>query len=263
MDADAYNAQELAAGRVTARHVTALTREYQDVCDGALDLDGKCGRETRKLLDLANEETVLDIPDILGGEPPDQRDEPFGPFDGPLIRIPRTRAEIVRVFGDPGTKARPNKRWRKENIVTVRDLPGVPPRWYFKCHRLMEPYLREGLRRTDHVSGYVIHRAGGWVLRHIRHDPARMLSLHAYGLAVDFDAPQNRAKRFERGSCPRPWSEAWFDHWPLGVDQGFVEALESVGFTWGGCWGTSGEDFAARAAQVRFCDPMHFELRSR
>ena len=174
------------------------------------------------------------------------------PFDGPLDRIPRTRAEFNAMFGDPrGKNGKPDPAWVKANIVTVRDLPGVPSRWYFQCHRLVEPYLREAFRRAQLAAPeYRIERAASFVYRHQRHDPKRPLSDHSWGIACDVDSGLNRAVTFAPGETPEPWSPAWRKAWPDGLPQAFVEAFESVGFTWGGRW-------------KGFTDPMHMSFSGR
>ncbi len=252
MNADAYNVQEWLAKRLTPTHVTELTEFWQGMNE--LKVDGRCGSKTRASL----ESELSEI-----GEPQDQDDVPRGTFDGPLDFIPSNRREVYDLFGDPGTKARPNRKWRKENIITVRDLPGVPPKWHFKVHRLAEPYMREGLRRAEIASDYQVERAGCFVLRHIQHNPAKPLSLHSWGIAVDVDPEFNFARRLKRGEGPTPWTDEWNAIWPRSVDHPFVEAMESAGFTWGGVWGRSGDDFAERAARASYFDPMHFELRVR
>jgi len=255
-----YNAKELVTGHITVAHVTALTWSFQKAC-GML-ADGKLGPKTRNELDKRRPE-----PNTIDSAPVDstseQGDEWGIGFDGPLRSIPRSRADIYETFGNPGTAAKPDKKWKKQNIVTVRDLPGVPPKWYFKCHKLAEPYFREGLRRASTVSEYKIDRAASFVLRHIRHDPSRPLSLHSWGIAIDIDPARNKGKTFKRGECPEPWSEEWLKIWPNGVDSRFVVAMESVGLTWGGVWGRSGDDIAERAKRVTYTDSMHFELRLR
>lgn len=262
MDADAYNARELGSGRITPQHLTTLTRMGQ--VELGLVEDGRCGPATQ--LALAEARTEAHTPTTLEpiSEPPDQRTDVISTFGGPLDAIPRTRREVYQTFGDPGTAAKPRKEWRRSNILEVRDLPGVPRRWYVQVHRLAEPYLREGLRRSAIVTPDVkIARLGCHVMRHIRHDPARPLSLHSWGIAVDINPEDNTARQFTRGAGPAPWSEEWRKLWPRGIPQGFVEAMESVGWTWGGVWGASGRDLFARARACSLFDPMHFELRGR
>lgn len=212
-----------------------MTRIVQESLD--IKVDGYLGDDTRRAV-IELERTVERTP---------------GP---PLLR------DIVKVFGNPGTKQRPNKAWRKANIITVRDLPGVPSKWFFKCHTLIEPALREGLRRAEERSKYKIERAGCFVLRHIRHNPSNPLSLHSWGVAIDIDAKYNRARKFRKGSGPVPFTPAWRALWPYGVDKQFVEAMESAGFRWGGVWGKRGDDFEERSKRCKYFDPMHFEYIS-
>jgi len=188
------------------------------------------------------------------------------PFAGPLARIPRNRQEVVEVFGDPRLKDRrgkptpqPDPAWVERNIVEIHGakmFPGVPPKWFFQCHRLAEPYLREAFRRAQIACPeYQIERAGGFVFRHIRHDPKRALSMHAYGIAVDVDPARNQAVEFPAGKGPAAWSETWRGIWPKGLPPAFVDAFLSVGFTWGGDWNGDG-----RSEDHRFIDPQHWEL---
>lgn len=168
-------------------------------------------------------------------------------FDGPLERIPRNRAEVYATFGNPGT-GHPDPAWEKANIVEKRDLPGVPHKWYFQCHRLVEPYIREALRRALLADpDYEIVTAASYVFRHQRHDPKRPLSYHSWGIAFDIDPSLNSGKTFDVKKTPPPWSKEWRKHWPKGLSQEFVEAVESVGFAWGGRW-------------RGYIDPMHFEF---
>lgn len=169
-------------------------------------------------------------------------------FAGPLAALPRNRTEAIAIFGDPGHGADVDATWKHANIVTVRDLPGVPHRWYFETHQRAEPYMREAFTRARAAAPtYTIERAASFVFRHQRHDVTRPLSFHSWGIAVDVDAPENAARTFADGHYPAPWGEGWTRCWPNGLPRAFVEAFESVGFAWGGRW-------------HEYCDPMHFEL---
>jgi hypothetical protein len=156
-------------------------------------------------------------------------------------------------------QTKPDKRWVRENIITVRDLPGVPRKWYVKVHRLAEPYVREALRRAMVVAPeYKLERFGCWVFRHIRHDPARPLSMHSWGIALDQNPATNFARTFKRGTAPAAWSDEYNAIWPDGVPRAWVEVVQSVGFAWGSDW-----DEDSVSTDHTYLDSMHFELVQR
>lgn len=168
-------------------------------------------------------------------------------FDGPLRRLPATRAEVYRVFGNPGTVA-VDRAWEQANMVSVRGLPG---RWNRSAgklytHRLAEPYLREALRRCT-LLGCLdeLVTIGCWNFRHQRHQPERPLSYHSWGIALDINARTNPGLYMR--VAPPPWSDEWRAIYPDSLSAGVVLAFESTGWSWGGRW--SG-----------YCDPMHMEL---
>lgn len=160
----------------------------------------------------------------------------------PVTTLPTTPAELEKTYGKPGAE---DTTWYKQNIIEVRDLPGVPTKWYVQVHRKAEPFFREGLARAARLSRYRIQRVGGFNYR-LRGSGSGKLSIHASGAALDIDADKNVAIRFESRGKPTPWSEAWMEIWPLGLPQDFVLAMESAGLTWGGRFST-------------FCDPQHFQ----
>lgn len=162
-----------------------------------------------------------------------------------------SRAELVKIYGDPGHGADADPKWRKANIVTVRDLPGIPSRFYFMTHRLIVDRLRATLTAAAEAApDYQIERAASFVFRHQRHDDTRPLSLHSYGIAIDVDSDKNASRTFKRGGKPAPFSARWTALWPDGLPPAFVEAFERAGWTWGGRWDP-------------FVDPMHFEYTRR
>lgn len=118
--------------------------------------------------------------------------------------------------------------WVRRWIVTV-DLPRVGAT---RVHRMMAPQLLAALEQIE-AEGLIGHFkpeqfGGGWVPRHIDWNPAKPLSMHAWGLAVDFNTRDN-----------------WLGQTPQ-MDRRIVEIFESWGFEWGGRWSRP--------------DGMHFEL---
>lgn len=81
-----------------------------------------------------------------------------------------------------------------------------------------------GLAGSIHRSMY----GGIYNPRFIDGDPAKGLSLHSWGMAIDLDVAEN-----QRGT-------------PGLIDRGVVAILKQWGFAWGGDW--------------HYTDPMHVEL---
>lgn len=175
---------------------------------------------------------------------------PSPPFPGaPAWPLPRSRAEVYKVFGDPGegpTQADP--KWERASMVLAKDLPG---RWNrgtgrIYCHRLAEPYIRQAMAGAE-AAGVIdeIRTFGCFAFRHQRHDAKRPLSYHSWGIAVDVNAADNPGVYIRR--APEPFSAEWRRLYPRGMSKALVAAFESAGWRWGGRW--SG-----------YCDAMHFEL---
>lgn len=119
--------------------------------------------------------------------------------------------------------------WVSRNIVTA-DVPVFPGT--VRCHRLMIPQLRGALQEIQ-AEGLAKHiRAneygGCFTPRHVMFDANRGISMHAWGLAVDFNVARNGY-----GQQPQ-------------MHPRIVEIFRKWGFNWGGAWSTP--------------DGMHFEL---
>nr|WP_246361089.1 M15 family metallopeptidase [Haloechinothrix aidingensis] len=131
-----------------------------------------------------------------------------------------------RYFSD-GT-VEPDPDWVSANIRTAR----VPLLGRVTCHRVLLSQLRAALEEiVERGLADAIDPAdygGCYVPRFIGRDPARGLSLHTWGIAVDINVSTN-----QRGT-------------PGEIDRDVVAIFQRWGFAWGGHW--------------EWTDPMHFEL---
>ena len=119
--------------------------------------------------------------------------------------------------------------WVNRNIVR-RPMPLL--KGEVICHRLMVDQLYGALKEIeDRRLGHLIDPSqygGCWVPRHIDFDPSDPLSMHAWGLAADFNVSTNGL-----GMKPQ-------------MDPRIVAVFDKWGFVWGGRWSRP--------------DGMHFEL---
>ncbi|HEV2889742.1 MAG TPA: M15 family metallopeptidase [Frankiaceae bacterium] len=143
-----------------------------------------------------------------------------------------TGSKAAKAFGafsyrwyDDGT-IEPDRRWVAANIVSTT----VPVIGRVTCHRLMVPQLRAALAEVEaNGLGHLLKTFDGcYVPRFIERDPSHAISLHTWGIAIDFDAATNA--RGGRGT----------------MDARIVSIFKRWGFRWGGDWS--------------YTDPMHFEL---
>ena len=238
-NAVAYNKAQYDAGNLTMAMLTQFGWEWQQARE-TLAPDAKLGPVTQGMA-----KTEMTPPLFVPGDV-------WKPWDGPLVAQPRTRAQVVEIFGNPGVGG-VDQDWYRKNIIELHgstNVKGIPERWYFKIHKLVEGYLREGFRRAGISSEYRVRRAGGWNYRSKRKDKLRSLSLHSWGIAFDLDADVNYAKYLNPNSLPKPWSPEWMKVWPNGVDKPFVDAMASCGWSWGGYW----------KLKDGYVDPMHWQF---
>ena len=165
-----------------------------------------------------------------------------------MPKLPRGRVQAIAMFGFPGKK-KPTRKFKKN----LKVMTGLKGRWNggkgrLYLHKHAEHYLRKALNLAE-ARGCLdeIYKIGAYNHRHQRHDPNRPLSYHAYGIAIDVNAGENRARTFRRGLAPKPFSDEWFEVWPDSMSEELVSCFEDAGWFWGGRWS-------------RFKDPMHFQL---
>jgi len=170
------------------------------------------------------------------------------PYDHPFP-IPKNRRGVIEIYGDCGQE-KLDPKWERANMVLVKGLPG---RWNkgkgrMYCHRKAAPALREALRRCE-IYGVLdyIEKIGCFNWRHIQHNSSKPLSYHSWGIAFDINPPDNKLKRYKRGTAPKPHSPEWWAVWPKGVPEKLVQAFKEAGFTAGIDWQT-------------VPDPMHMQL---
>ena len=120
----------------------------------------------------------------------------------------------------------PDPKWVAANIRTEQ----MPIIGRVTGHRVMLPQLRGALNQiaSNRLSSKIHTYDGCYVPRFIAHNPARGLSFHTFGTAIDLNASTNY-----RGIAGD-------------IDRRVVAIFKSWGFAWGGDW--------------NYTDPMHFEL---
>lgn len=152
-------------------------------------------------------------------------------------------------YGNPrGANGRASSSWERENLVIV----SAPYQLFYdktpirgiRVHKKCADSLKRVFIRIWDAAGRdqaVVDRwgasafSGAYVFRNKR--GGGTLSMHAYGCAIDLDAPRN-AMGNTRPNFGKPGPNA------------VVAAFEAEGWTWGGRW--SG----------RSCDGMHFQAAS-
>jgi D-alanyl-D-alanine carboxypeptidase-like protein len=130
----------------------------------------------------------------------------------------------------PDGTVTPDAGWVRSYIRTEQ-VPILGP---VTCNKGMIPQLRAALSEVvDRGLADKIHPgeyAGCYYPRYIANDPAKGLSLHSWGIAVDLNVPGN-----QRGTVGE-------------MDRQVVAIFKKWGFAWGGDW--------------NYTDPMHFEMAS-
>lgn len=249
----------LSNGALTWPRVAECVREYQK--KRGLSADGMAGENTRKRIKLGDQAAVVDVVPI---------DRPVNgiwpTYDGPAVVQPRNRKEIYAIFGDPGSITE-NKAWSRANLMDCHEregnrLPGVPAKYWVTVHRVVEPYLREALRRTQIIApDFVIEVLGCHNWRPIRHKVGNPLSLHSWAIAVDITPKVNRGIDVKKGQAPQAWTPEWdkmFPPDPRRLTKEVIQSFSSCGFAWGADWDEDG-----LTLDETWLDTMHLEWIAR
>jgi hypothetical protein len=142
----------------------------------------------------------------------------------PYVRVASgVRPPIVfkRVFGEFAAAPQPGSAyftiqpsWVDRNIVTTE----VPLLGEITCHRKLIPMVRAALEEVmaAGLSAEIKVYSGCWASRTVARSLTAPPSYHAYGAAIDINAPQN-----PYGTTPT-------------MDRRIVRIFESNGFNWGG-----------------------------
>lgn len=113
--------------------------------------------------------------------------------------------------------------------LTIKNVRGDTVSFPGGVDRLIRPVLQVALTRAQRKTGYVIEDKESWGYSCRKIAGTNAWSQHAYGTAIDINAPENA--RGTRGNIPKR----------------FVRTMKFWGFAWGGDWA--------------YTDPMHFEWR--
>ena len=226
MTADEFNSAELTAGRLTPA-MLAIAAEVGGVAafqraHGLAD-DGKAGPKTQAMLAAV----------LLGHRPqPAQTD---------AAPIPRGRAGVEKVYGRFDYQELTNGRiaidanWSAENIQVFRLHTGRS----IKLHRLVGAEFVRLFEQACRASGYTPESVQTWVPRHTLWDPKASLSLHSWGIAVDFNPSENTMGGTDgKGGASK-----------LRQHPAFVDVFKKAGWTWGGDWNMK-EDMHFQRASV-------------
>lgn len=207
---DQYNASEQAAGRLTqamldvaaaAGGIVAVQRKY------GLTADGKAGPATQRVL-AALYSGITPIPTGRDGV-----EFTYGKFN-------YKEGQGGRIQIDPS--------WVRANIMSAKLHTGKTVQF----HVLAAVEFAQVFAAACATSGYTPASVQTFVPRHTLWDPAKSLSLHSWGIAVDFDPPSNpMGGKSSKLRTPE--------------GQAFVRVFTDAGWTWGGDW--------------KMKDDMHFQ----
>jgi hypothetical protein len=170
-----------------------------------------------------------------------------------LFQPPYVKGPITEVMGDenvddPGRTrltalffATYGKNLREvaERLAKVRFM-GVRYPFHERAKEALERVaqrLEEEAKANPKLMQFLTHIGGTWHWRRIAR--TKILSSHAFGIAIDLNVDKSHYWRWQRPKKPLKWKNRF--------PQAIVDAFEAEGFIWGGRW-------------IHY-DTMHFEYR--
>jgi hypothetical protein len=197
-----YNAAQAAAGRLTDAMLAAAKAKGGIAAVqswAGLVADGKAGPKTQAVLQA-----------LVDGRTP----------------IPTGRGGVERVYGKfdyteaEGGRIKIEAKWASENIIQCRLHTGRS----VQLHRAVAAEFARLFEAACKASGYTPSSVQTFVPRHTLWDKAKPLSLHSWGIAIDFD-PGSNPMGGKNSKLRTPEGQA------------FVKVFTDAGWTWGGSWG--------------------------
>lgn len=179
--------------------------------------------------DASRDEVSAQLQEAVGGSEVTELEEPTEQ-QASLVGAGSHRFESFNYIDHGDGMITIDPAWVRRNIVYAE----VPIFGTVRCHKDMIPQLRAALQEVVDagLAGQIdtSDYGGCWVPRHILFNPDRAISMHAWGLAIDFNVQTNMY-----GAEPT-------------LDHRIVQIFQRWGFEWGGDWTTP--------------DGMHFELNA-
>jgi hypothetical protein len=183
----------------------------------------------------------------LDAAEPSNMDVPRRPDNGHIAVLSETERKLH--YGDfpysegAGGRIIIAPAWTKANIVQI-DTPLLADQGYAKLtvHKKAAAPFRKVFEKIEAagLAEKIRTCAGTFVPRHMGWDPARKLSSHSWGIAIDINVAWN-----PYGGTPAPLGA-------IGSVRELIPLFESEGFAWGGYF-----------TPLKYCDGMHFELARR
>lgn len=149
--------------------------------------------------------------------------------------IPKSRAGVLRVYGEfawtpgRGRLIDIDDDWEVRNIRHFTLHTGQRRR----LHRLVGAEFVALFREACEVSGYTPKSVQTFNPRRFKDDPDSPLSMHSWGIAVDFDPVLNRWGGKDKAGNPCP----------LALHPAFLDVFRRAGWTCGADWKTGGGDW--------------------